>query len=337
MIISVRKAVLHILDANSGITVYSNTELDTSEGMINAFITGHIDKVMEDGSLRKGEFKESSGFKQRLEEYIENKDIVSFSQFIAHRVYDGISNASETESCDIMVCDCIANDNPIIAVLKFDNKIGYTHQVHQDGDEIRNNLINHYAILPMPTQKVAECAFIYTNDFSVKYKGKKRVIDGEKMDLFADIVLEGIFDLSAREAISKVKRIAKNVTESNGGDSIEINAKMKQYIVENIEENDFEFVETQKIAETVFDGRPVMKQEFIEKLDKEEVPQKVEVTHQVTKRLSSNVKIVTDTGIEISFPAEFYKDNENIEIINNEDGKISIKINNVGEIINKSR
>ena len=337
MIISVRKAVLHILDANSGITVYSNTELDTSEGMINAFITGHIDKVMEDGSLRKGEFKESSGFKQRLEEYIENKDIVTFSQSIAHRVYDGISNASETESCDIMVCDCIANDNPIIAVLKFDNKIGYTHQVQQDGDEVKNNLINHYAILPMPTQKVAECAFIYTNDFSVKYKGKKRVIDGEKMDLFADIVLEGIFDLSAREAISKVKRIAKNVTESNGGDSIEINAKMKQYIVENIEENDFEFVETQKIAETVFDGRPVMKQEFIEKLDKEEVPQKVEVTHQVTKRLSSNVKIVTDTGIEISFPAEFYKDNENIEIINNEDGKISIKINNVGEIINKSR
>lgn len=337
MIISVKKAVLHILDANSGITVYSNTELDVSEGMINAFITAHMDKVLEDGSLRKGEFKEISGFKQRLNEYLENKDIISFSQYVAHRVYDGISNASETESCDIMVCDCIANEQKIIAILKFDNKIGVTHQITQDGDEIKNSIINHYAILPMPTQKISECAFIYPDTMKVKYRGKKRVIDGEKMDMFADIVLEGIFDLSARESINKVKRIAKNVTESNGGDSIETNAKMKQYIVENIEDNDFEFVEPKKIAETVFEGRPVMKQEFIEKLEKEEVPQKVEVTHQVTKRLSSNVKIATDTGIEISFPAEFYKDDENIEIITGEDGKISIKINNVGEIINKSR
>lgn len=337
MVIALKKAILHILDANSGITVYSDTELDVSEGNINAFITAHIERVLDDGSLRKGEFKENSGFKQRLLEYISDKNIVTFSQHIARRIYDGISNSLETESCDILVCECIANEKKVIAILKFDNKTGFTHQVIQDDNKIKNNLINHYAILPMPTHKIAECAFVCPNDFIVQYKGRKRVIDGEKIDLFADIVLEGIFDPSAREAISKVKKIAKNVTESNGGDSIETNAKMKEYIVKNIEENNFEFVQTTEIAQTVFEGRPVMKQEFMEKLQKEEVPQKVEVTHQVTKKLSQNVKIATDTGIEISFPAEFYKDEKNIEITNEDDGKISIKINNIGEIINKSR
>ena len=52
MIISAKKAVLHILDANSGITVYSNTELDVSEGMINAF-TGTLDvkELIEEAHL----------------------------------------------------------------------------------------------------------------------------------------------------------------------------------------------------------------------------------------------------------------------------------------------
>ena len=46
MIIAIKKAVLHILDANSGITVYSDTELDVSDGMINAFLSKHIDRLL---------------------------------------------------------------------------------------------------------------------------------------------------------------------------------------------------------------------------------------------------------------------------------------------------
>ena len=65
------------------------------------------------------------------------------------------------------------------------------------------------------------------------------------------------------------------------------------------------------------------------------VPEKVEVNPYITKKMSSNVKLGTDIGVELSFPAEYYRDNEHIEIINNEDGTISIKINNIGEIINK--
>ncbi len=335
MIFSIKKAVLHILDANSGIVVYSDTELDVSDGMTNAFLTNHMERLLTEGSLRSGEFKENSGFLQRLNEYLKDNDFVPFSQFIARRLYDSIANASETESCDIIVCDCIANEKPFIAILKFNNKTGYTHQVITEDGNVKNSLINHYAILPMPTQRLTECAFVFLNDLEIKYSGKLRVIDGEKTDMFAQILLEGDFNLSAKEAISKVKRIAKKVTESNDGDSIEVNAKMKKYIIDNIEENDFKYIETKKVAETIFDGRPVMQQEFVEKLEKEDVPEKVEVTNYVTKKISSNVKIVTDTGIEISFPAEYYRDNKHMEIFNNDDGTISIKINNVGEIINK--
>ena len=128
-------------------------------------------------------------------------------------------------------------------------------------------------------------------------------------------------------------KIAKTVTKENGGDTIETASRMKEYITENIEE--IEYVEPQKIADKVFEGRPAMRDEFISKIQEAEVPEKIEINKYVTKKLSSNIKMVTDIGVEITFPAEFYRDSEHIEIINNDDGTISVKINNIGEITNK--
>ena len=334
MIVGIKKAVLHILDAMSGVTVYSDTELDASDGSINNFITKHIEKVYDGAGLRVGEFSSGSGLKYHISEYLRgDNDFVHLSHSVAERIYEGISASEDPESCDIIVCDCVANETPMIAILKCDNKIGYTHQVMKEDGQVSNQLINHYAILPNTAQKISECAFINTADFSIKYCGKKRKIDGEAVDMFADILLEGIFDISPRESINAVNKIAKKVTEDNGCDSVETTARLKKYFSENgVSE---EFIEPKKMADAVFDGYPVMHDEFMEKISDAKVPEKVEVNTYVTKKMSSNVKLGTDIGVELSFPAEYYRDNEHIEIINNEDGTLSIKINNIGEIINK--
>ena len=334
MIVGIKKAVLHILDAMSGVSVYSDTELDTEDASINNFITKHIEKIFDSANLRSGEFTSSSGLKYHINEYLRGEtDFVHLSHSIAERIYEGISASEEPESCDIIVCDCVANEIPILAILKCDNKIGYTHQVFKEEGHIKNLLINHYAILPSVSQKISECAFINTSDFTIKYSGKKRVIDGEKTDLIADILLECTFDISPRESINAVNKIAKKVTQDNGCDSVETSAKLKKYFCENAVDD--EYLEPKKMADSVFDGYPVMRDEFIEKIEEANVPEKVEVNPYITKKMSSNVKLGTDIGVELSFPAEYYRDNEHIEIINNEDGTLSIKINNIGEIINK--
>ncbi|MCC8169974.1 MAG: nucleoid-associated protein, partial [Oscillospiraceae bacterium] len=96
-----------------------------------------------------------------------------------------------------------------------------------------------------------------------------------------------------------------------------------------------EYIEPEEMAKSIFDGRPVMRQEFMEKIEDANVPEKVEMNSYVTKKIGSNVKLSTDIGVELSFPAEYYRDGKYIDIINNEDGTISIQINNIGELINK--
>ncbi len=336
MIASLKRAILHILDGNSGVSVFSDEELDISDASINNFITKHIEKVFEDASMRTGEFSDNSGFKYHLSEYIKDNDYFkSMSQFIAQRVYDGITQSDKPDSSDLIICDCIINERPILAVLKCDNKIGYTHQVSQEESKVKNQIINHYAILPTTSQRIRECAFINMDDFSIRYKGKRRKIDGETTDLIADVLLECIYDISPRESVNAVKKIAQTVTAENGGDELETLYKMKEYITENVEEGEQDYIETDKVAEKIFDGKPGMRAEFIEKIEKANVPQKVEVNSYVTKKLASNVKIVTDIGVELTFPAEYYQNSEYIQFINNEDGTVSIQINNIGEVINK--
>lgn len=334
MIVGINKAILHILDGMSGMSVYSDRELDTSDASINNFITTHVEKCYDDPALRYGEFNDNSGIRYHIKQYVNGEtEFADLSHRIAERIYEGIASSENPESCDIIVCDIAASEKPVIAVLKCDNKMGYTHRVDQGDSEISNSIINHYAILPTLSQRINECAFIGLDDLSIRYRSKKYKIDGESTDLIADVLLECAYDISPKESINAVTRLARKVTQDNGGDTIETAARMKEYVTENIE--DMEYVEPEALASVVFDGRPAMKDEFIDKIHEAEVPDKIKMNKYVTKKLSSNVKLVTDIGVEIIFPAEFYRDSEHIEIINNDDGTLSVKINNIGEITNK--
>lgn len=336
MIVGLKKAILHIIDANSGINVMSDELLDVENAEINNFISGHIEKIYESGSLRPAEFKAASGFSAKLRQY-KNGDIdfVQLSENIAERLGDAVFSSEEPTACDIIVCEFVTNEKNIIGILKCNNKTGVTHSVVQSDGRVLNNIINHYAILPSASQKIAECAFVDMDTLEPKYTGKKYKIEGETVDIIAELLLECEFEISPRECANTVTRIAKKVALENGADTLETTARIKDYVTKSIEEDDYDYVNTDKVADVVFEGLPGIKEEFVKKIEKAGVPKQVEVNQYITKKMTANVKILTDTGVEISFPPEYYRNPEFIEIITNEDGTLSIKINNITEMLNR--
>ncbi len=334
MIITVKKAILHILDGLSGISVFSDSELDTENDSVQAFITKHIEKLYDDSALRSGEFNSNSGFKYHLGEYLNNEiTLQKFSHYVAENMYEAVCKSDKIDSSDLIVCDCEISETPVMVVLKCENKQGYTHRVVQNDGVISNELINHRAILPSVSQKITECAFVNLNDMTIKYKGKRCSVDGESVDLIADVMLEGVFDISAKESFNAVRKIAREVAADNGGDSIDAEVKIKKLVSDAVAED--EYIEPVKVAEAVFDNSPAMREEFIAKVQDANVPEKVEINDYVAKKAAGNIKLITDIGVELSFPAEFYRDDEHISIINNDDGTLSIQINNINEIKNK--
>lgn len=336
MIVGLKKAILHILDMSSGTNVFADTTLDVENAEINTFITKHIEKIYESASLRPADFKETSGLRARIEQYKNGETtFIELSQAAAERVYNAVAMSEDPKSCDLIVVHFVVNESEIVGILKCDNKTGITHSIVRNEGKTLNNIISHYAILPSVSQKIAECAFINVTNGELKYSGKKYKIDGDTVDIIAELLLECEYEISPRESANTVTRIAKKVALENGADTIETQARIKEYVTKSIEENSYEYVDTDSVAERVFEGLPSIKDEFVQKIEKAGVPKKVEISNYLTKKMTSNVKLSTDIGVDISFPPEYYKNPKYMELITNEDGTLSIKINNIKELINR--
>ena len=334
MIITLKKAILHIIAPGIDTSMYSAKELDTSDASVDAFIISHLEKLYDNATLRKGEFSANSGFKYHIKQYKEGQtDFVEFSTVIAKKLQDGIAQSEIALASDIIVCECIIKERRYIAVLKCDNKSGMSHRVITDSDEVKNEIISFHAILPSATQKLSECAFVDIDDFSLQFKGKSVSLNGERLNLMSEVLLECESELSVSETYSKVQSIAKKVSEEYGADTVETDALIKQAVKETPQE---EKVEVKKISEAVFSAAPQAKAEFEEKLRAAAVPESIERVEYITKKANKKIKILTDTEIEISMPAEYYKDGDNMLITRGEDGTVSIQLNNIREIINKS-
>ena len=147
MIVGLKKAILHILDTNSGMGVFSDELLDVSDAQISTFITTHIEKLYESAALRKAEFKDASGFRAKIEQYINNDTtFADLSKNAAERLYDAIASSEEPKACDLIAVEFVSNQSHIFGLLKCENKTGFTHAIVQAEGKVKNNIINHYAI-----------------------------------------------------------------------------------------------------------------------------------------------------------------------------------------------
>ena len=200
--ITINKAILHILDAHSNITVFSEEELDFRSEQVFLFLTKHIEKIFSDSNAKEGAFLPTSAFKSELLRV--ESDFVAFSKEIAQKIASAIEISDRARSVDIVVCDFSIDGTHFLSVLQCDNRMGYTHQVlHKDG-KIKNEIINHYSILPSATQKIDAYAIVDLSSNNVKFLDKKSFIEGQEVYILPERVLECSFGLSQKEAIKLV-------------------------------------------------------------------------------------------------------------------------------------
>lgn len=332
--ITINNAILHILDFNSNITVLSEEELDIKNGSVDTFLTKHIEKSFNDPGLKSGAFLENSKFKKEMIDYIKNDlTFVDFSAYIANAVHAAIATADNLCSLDLIVCDFDVDDNRFIGILECVNHVGFTHYIEKENNKIKNDIINHYSILPNLSQKLEECAFINISSSDIKFLEKKRSINGEDTFIIPDVLLECSSGISPKDTIKLVKAIAHKVAENHGQSTVLAVSKTKNFIVENTEVS--ECLEPQKLGKEVFASSKVMQEEFVREVKNAGIADTVKIEKTYAVRTGKNHKIKTDTGIELSVPVDYFEDKNYIDFINNPDGTISIELKNIGKITNR--
>lgn len=330
----INKSILHILDFTSSLGIFSQKELDLSSTTVNAYIEKHLERIQTDSDQKSGSFLPNSSFQSYLEQYI-NKQInfIELSTIIGKKLYEQISHSDKLDSIDLIVVDFTNEDSHYLALLLLTSKEAYTHQVLNKEGNVYNEIIRHYAILPNTTQKIESYAIIRLDNFSVGFVDKIRIIDGKDVYVLPEVLLQCTSNISSKEAIKIISQITTKIAENHGINSAVVLSKAKNYLVENAEVS--KTFSPMELGQEVFTDSEDMQNEFETQISKSQLPPDIKMERSLAIKTGKNHKIKTDTGIEITFPAEYFENRDYIEFINNPNGTISIELKNIGKILNK--
>lgn len=333
----INHAILHVLDFESAVNVFSQCELDLEDNRAcRQFVTTHLRRARQSGDNKRATFAEDSAFAGELKNYFfGEREFIDLSQQVAEFISNELARADKAQSTDVLVAD-FDDDGDVrwFAVMLLTSKQAFMHEVGtQDGNRVAN-ITRHYAILPNPSQKVQSYCVVRASTMEIGYVDKARKIAGEDRMLIPEGLLQCETGVSGKEAIDTVARVVEEVAEEHGANTAVALAKVKAAVAEKVEDD--EELPPWDIVDEVFEDEPVIKDGVRAALTEEKMPERVPVERkQVERAAVRNHKIRTDTGIEISFPAEMGSNSDYIEFVNEPNGLISIELKKISSIENR--
>ncbi|MEG2948806.1 MAG: nucleoid-associated protein [Raoultibacter sp.] len=351
----INNAILHVFDFVSCVNVFAQEELDLSNKNTLKYVTSQARRALNNIDNKRGEFASDSLFAEELRKYFRGQcEFTDLSTQIAEYIVGELSRMEKTESTDLLVIDFEGDTESTVrdmteeeataayeargkryfAFLLLESRQAFMHEVGRaESGAVRNDIARHHAILPNPSQKVQSYAVIESRSQNVLFCDKERTIAGDQRWLIPDGLLQCSMGASGKETFDGVVRIVEEVAGQYGASAAMAVSKAKAYVSENAQESDDIYPE--ELGREVFDDDAALQKRFAEAVAEEEIPDRVVVEKAVAARVAKNHKIRTDTGIDITFPAEYCKNSDFIQFVSGSDGRISIELKNIGSIENR--
>ena len=363
----INHAVLHVFDFVSCVNVFSEDELDLTNKNVKSYVMRIARHALGGMDNRRGEFFPDSGFAAELSAYFKGeRDFVDLSVQVAQFMSEELGRMENPSSCDLLVVDFEDQEKPpamppladdateeeiaaataaaeaaaynarsehYFGMLLLESKPAFMHEVGRGEDgATRNNIERHHAILPNPSQKIASFALVNARTMVVQFVDKPRQIAGEERWLIPDGLLQCSNEASSKELFDTTMGLVEEVAEEFGVNSAVAMGRAKAYLAENADDSDE--VPFDEFVDEVFDDEGPRRR-FEQAAADEQLGDRVHMERDVAKRVSRNHKIVTDTGIVLTFPAEYSHNTELIEFKSAPNGLIQIELKNIGSIENR--
>ena len=363
----INHAILHVFDFAACENIYAQEEIDISDKAAKNYVARHAKKALSNLDNKRGVFSADSLFAPELKAYFAGeRDFVALSHKIADYLVGELEHMPKTPSTDLLVVDFEdapeadaaavaladaaddadgdaasaaelaayqARTDRYFAILLLESKQAYVHEVGMGETGEMNTVSRHRAVLPGTTQKVSSYAVIDLRTLDVRFCDKERTIAGEARWLIPDGLLQCSTQASTREAFTAVTELVEAVADEYGANTAEALSRAKAYATKSVEET--EDVDLAQMAVEVFEGEPAMQQRFESAAQARELPERIPLERRAVERVAKSHKIRTDTGIEITFPAEYSESPEYITFTSNSDGTLSIELKNIQHIENR--
>jgi nucleoid-associated protein YejK len=323
-------ACLEILDLRTSTHQFSDFELDFTKDLTHEYVSKIIEKVNKNCSKRAGSFHEDSKLKQVLKTYDSNH-FIGFSKNVAKVFLESLKEAGILESSDLLVVEYREDSNTMLGLILLENQEGITHESIASDGKVNNEITKNVYILPTSGLRINTFLLVSIPDLNFYSVEKLREIDGVKKKVLEESIVNATFHPSTNEVLKAIKEEAKKISEEAGNDSIQALSTVKNYIYNHGADDE---IDIKDLADTLFTDES-NKKDFKEHLALRGVSLNEPLEYNLVENKVKNQKIKTDTGIELIVPSEFFKDNNNLEIIQNDDGTMTIQIKNFTKIIGR--
>jgi hypothetical protein len=214
------------------------------------------------------------------------------------------------------------------------NQNAWAHITNMDDDKIANSFTQQM-ILPSASRKLSSFCFVNLLNDEILYTDETNW--GSDTAVLQDALLHCTGKKSDQEVISKMTEIANEVAaQYDENPSIAVSGIKRAVRASAKEERPLAMEEAVEEAFSGYDHQEEMAAAFEQKRKEAEVPDALEVPKAAVVRKMKNQKLKTDTGIELSFPVEYFQNPDLIEFIKHDDGTITIEIKHIGKILNRS-
>ena len=333
MDIYLKKAIMHIIDRETGSPVFSQKELDLTKEFVRDYLQKKIQKISS-AQTKTGTLAAENGFTKLIQACQE--DFVPASEQLVQRWFEVYQESEEAPSADVFLVLYEVDTVMHLALLKNNYREAYTHFIEADEEGIDNKLILNRAILGSKSQKADEALAVDLNGLSYELIEKKYEFSGKKQNYLSERVIESV-PAPTQEAIVKViQKVAKSLGKKFETEEFDLIADLKEAVYDTIEEKGR--LDHEMIAEKVFKDNVTAKLAFKEEVqEKGFVPEAepVREVQEISEKKFGKQKFKLSNGIELVVPVDVYRNPDLIEFVNNPDGTISVMIKNVEEVMNR--
>jgi hypothetical protein len=352
--LTIRHAILHAFDFDTGAYYLSEHELDMDEKLVKSYVRRHLRRCGASDQNMHGVFAPDSGFAEELGLYLDHRtNFVDLSKQIAEFFWETLRKCDDLVQADLLVADYEespdkpkegASDEELeksfsgepvrrFAVILLPRSQTFMHSIEHPSGGAFNEIVRHDATLPNPSARVNTYVLVDCKTLDIDYSDKLRTVAEAEVWIMQNLLLKCSREPSSREVMQTVETIVQEVAEAGNVSVVEAVGHAKACMAHsaNLEER----LVPEQIGREVFEDEPRLAERFEERTREAELPEEVAVRPAAARRLAQNHRIRTDTGVDVIFPSDFSTNPDYLSFEHQEDGTINIVIRNVRSIENR--
>lgn len=331
MAVNLKSCYLYSLDNVHHVFIPTDLGMDVTIDGVENFIEKQLEKCIKNPAGRHAKFRDYSEVRQLFLEY-RNRTLpfLDFANYIAERRFDLKDKYEIFTTSDLFVCEIEIQEVEYVACLELTRKTGITQQTKQSDQGVQNTIELSQSILPTASLKNA-CFFMINLDrLDITVLENMTSTEDDDTFLYADKILECKTEISIKEAMKRVRRIAEDVANNHKLNKLDVMKELEKSIKEVV--NSENVIDVNNIVEEVFYNEPDAKHSLIKELVNFGIEKPIDNSNRVKIPVKKYHSFKTSTGIEIKVPCDYYNNADYIEFVKCENGYTEIRLENISEV-----